>query len=369
MKSTTHFLLLFASIFLCCCKDSTVKKQAGFISDIDIDFPVAKRLEFQPFNTYDILELGTCTIKDSTLWFFPLQEREIIGSCYNLHTGNKLSSVISKGKAANEITSLSSFHIIGDSIQLHTYPNTIKCFAIKDIENNIPMGERKFTQTTAPDSILVSQMIKLPNGSVLATIQPSYILGVPQETVSDFNQKSVALFNSNEANAYETIDYESFGVEEMAYELTPKELIKEDYANGYIKIKNSQKAVFSVNNQFMLYTFDITNGKVIHEKRYTKMQRDKSTGGIHRDLDITLMKTNSQYILCEVNGYFNEKDKENRLSKEAIFVFDWDLNPIKKFDLPKRENGYYIISNDCNAAYFCEFNEEGLTLYKADLNI
>ncbi len=55
--------------------------------------------------------------------------------------------------------------------------------------------------------------------------------------------------------------------------------------------------------------------------------------------------------------------------KEAIFVFDWQLNPIKKFDLPDRKNGYYGLSNNGRSVYFCEFNEDGLTLYKADLNI
>ena len=74
-------------------------------------------------------------------------------------------------------------------------------------------------------------------------------------------------------------------------------------------------------------------------------------------------------ILCDVKGYFSEEDKDSKLMKEAIFVFDWQLNPIKKFDLPDRKNGYYGLSNNGRSVYFCEFNEDGLTLYKADLNI
>ena len=81
------------------------------------------------------------------------------------------------------------------------------------------------------------------------------------------------------------------------------------------------------------------------------------------------MKTNDKYILCLVRGYFSEADKESMQNKRAIFVFDWDLNPIKKFDLPYREKGYYTVSNDGSAVYFRESSEDGLSLYKADLNI
>ena len=89
------------------------------------------------------------------------------------------------------------------------------------------------------------------------------------------------------------------------------------------------------------------------------------------NLNIQAMKVNAKYILCKVGGYFSEEDKEAELQKEAIFVFDWDLNPLKKFELPDLEDklGYYTISNDCNSVYFCEYNEEGITLYKADLNL
>lgn len=83
-------------------------------------------------------------------------------------------------------------------------------------------------------------------------------------------------------------------------------------------------------------------------------------------MNIYSVETNDKYILCSVQGYLCEKDK---LYKKAIYVFDWELNPIKKFDLPERKNGYYTISSDCSAVYFCDYNVEGLTLYKADLNI
>ena len=121
-----------------------------------------------------------------------------------------------------------------------------------------------------------------------------------------------------------------------------------------------------------MYTFDINNGNVVNEKRYTKIQRkdgkEASFTTINdRNLSIGAMNVTDKYFLCGVDGYLSEKDIESGLRKKAIFVFDWNLNPIKKFELPNRKKGYYTISNDCSSVYFCEYNEEGLTLYKADL--
>lgn len=97
--------------------------------------------------------------------------------------------------------------MIGDSIQLYTRPNTIKTFAKKDIVENMPMGERRFSVVTAPDSINVRRMIKLPNGSVLATIQNNIFSFVHQKY--DINKNSITIFNDNEVKAYETIKYDS----------------------------------------------------------------------------------------------------------------------------------------------------------------
>lgn len=375
MKTKIQFLLLLISVSFFSC-NSTVKKSAA-MSNLDTDFPITEKLEFKPFNKYDILEYGSCVIEDSILWYFK-DGKSDFGSCYNLYTGEKLSTIASKGRAANELTELEEFKMVGDSIQFYTYGNReIKSFAKKEIIRNVPMGERGFSLITTPDSILISRMIKLPNGSVLATIRPA-VFEYEQAKMNELNQKSIAIFNDKEAKSYETIDYGSFDIEKAkGIELSANDLIKATYAEACIAIKDNDIAMVSVHNQFILYTFDINNGKVVNEKKYTKMQRAKvrderyiSTNAINdRKLSTGIIKNNDKYILCMAGGYLSEEDKKLELYKEAIFVFDWDLNPIKKIDLPKRENGHYIISNDCNAAYFCEFNDEGLTLYKADLNI
>lgn len=371
MKTRTLFLLLLIGVSFFSC-NRTVKNPVIPISNINTDFPITEKMDFKFFNKYDILKVGTCMIDDSTLWFIRDGESDF-GSCHNLNTGERLSVIVSKGRAANELTGLEEFKIIGDSVLLHTGRNTIKTFSKKDIIDNIPMGDRRFSIATAPDSIWINRMTRLPNGSVLATILPA-LSKLEKTKMNESNQKTVVIFNNKEANFYETINYESFDIEKAKdMELPANDLIKCAYAYGSVEIKDNATAVFSVCNQFIIYTFDIESGNVVNEKRYTKMQRDGREGALtatnDRKLRVDVMKTCDKYVLCDVQGYFSEDDKDSKLYKEAIFVFDWELNPIKKFDLPNRKNGYYTISNDCKSVYFCEFNEDGLMLHKADLNI
>lgn len=373
MKKNTRFLLLLIGISLLSC-NNTMKKSITPISSFSTDFPITERLKFDFFNKYNILERGFCVIDDSILWHFK-NGRHDFGSCYDLNTRKKLSVIAYRGTSTNELSNLDWFNIIGDSLLFYVGQNTIKTCSKKDIINNVPIENRTFSVITAPDSILVSQMTKLPNGSALVTIRPA-INKFEKEKRNEINKKTIAIFNNNKIKSYETIKYDSFDVEEATKnQIDANDLIKWTYAQGIIAIKDNNTAVFSAFNQFILYTFDLNIGNVSNEKRYTKILRDGEemsfTSTNDMLLNIRSIKVNDKYILCQVYGYFSEEDKEVKLQKEAIFVFDWNLNPIKKFDLPEteRKDGYYTISNDCNSAYFCESNDGGITLHKADLNI
>lgn len=288
---------------------STVKNQIAPILNIDTDFPITENLDFKPFNKYNILNAGFCMIDDSILWHFEEGEYNF-GSCYNLYTGEKLSTIVSKGRAANELIQFDGFNIVGDSLLLYTDRNrTIKAFSKKDIIDNVPMGERQFSVTTAPDSIWVSQITKLPDGSVLATIQPALFEYQKNENINEINQKSVVIFNNAEAKSYETIKYESFDLgKTKGMELAANDLIKSTYFNSHIGIKGNDMAVFSVSDQFIIYTFDLKSGNVINEKIYTKMQHtveiDKSFVSFETVNDgkvrTNSIKTSNKYIVCAV---------------------------------------------------------------------
>lgn len=133
-------------------------------------------------------------------------------------------------------------------------------------------------------------------------------------------------------------------------------------------------AVFAVNGQFLLYTFDFNSGKVKNVKRYTKILPINGGQDVCNDMKLRVesLEVTDNHIFCLVNGYFSEADKQSKTRRSAIFVFDWDLKPIKKFELPALAKGLYTIPMDGSAVYFKQVDKEkkeNTLLYKADLKI
>lgn len=372
MNKKPKFLLFLIGISFFSC--NSVKNQIIPISNVDTDFPTSEKLEFKTFNKYDILEKGGYMIDDSTLWYFSRHDKDNVGFCYNLNTGEKLSTIAMKGKAAHEFIDCDYFlsRIAGDSIHLYTGLRTIKTFAKKDIIENKPMNKRGFSVTTINDSISTHRFIKLPNGYAVVPIGGAIDKNSFPEKY-DINNKSIAIINNNEVKGYQTINYDSFDVKVPDSEdFGSKAVIKYAYLQSSIENRGNDLAVFSVHYQFILYTLDLNHGNVIKEKRYTNMQMGKSFSLTTNDMRMSLssMKSNDKYIYCLVSGYFSKEDKElEEQLKKALFVFDWDLNPVKRFELPYDENSQYTISSDCKSIYIGEYTEEGLILTKADLNI
>lgn len=372
---TKILLLLFSTFILIfyCCQNST-KKSHTLIKIISSDFPVAEELKFASFNKYEIFEeSGGCVIDDSILWHFENGQNDF-GYCYDLNTGERLSVIALKGDSSNQLKGLNGFDATGDSLHLYESQNTIKSFAKKDIINNTPSEDRQCSITTISNNILVSRIAKLPNGSTIATLRPA-IFEFEKKFNNKINEGSIVLLQGNQAKVYETINYDSFNVEKAkSNEFPANDLIKWAYAQGSIAVKDNNTVAFSVNDQFILYTLDLNTGEVTNEKRYSTIRRDggEMTFSTTNDnyLNVLYMKANEKYILCEVNGYFSEENKNSGEIEKAIFVFDWNLNPIKMFKLPIQTEGYYRISNGCDAVYFCkQHSRNGITLYKANLNI
>lgn len=358
------------------------------LSSIDTDFVVVGKLDFQRYKNLtvkhdnfmdDVITTSNINvIEDSVLWFVePLDHDDYDACiCYNLNTGESLALSASPGRAPYQMEGLTGFKIAGDSVYFYEGRNTVKTFNKQEIIRDVPMEERKFSVTTFPDSVWVSRMTKLPNGTVIATIRPPFEF--EKNNVNGINKNSVVVWDHQAMKGYQTIDYASFDVKKRKRtEIPTNDLIKWTYAQGFIETRGNDLAVIASSDQFMLYTFDVTTGKVVNEKRYTPVQYSNeefcflSTNDMRQS--ILAMEANDSYIVCKVGGYFNAEDKEYEVYKEAIFVFDWNLNPIKRFDLPDLgPKGYFSISNDARSVYFNDYAAEEdeffkLTLHKADL--
>lgn len=376
MRSNFLVWLLLGGIFFIGCGGSAKRT---VVADANTDFPVVEKLEFKVLKDLAIgsftadYRCGICVVDGPLLWYIE-KEKANYGVCYDLATGEKLADISRKGGAENEVNELTGFRVVGDAVMLYDGRNTIKTFVKQEIMDNVLVEKRKVKVTTLPDNLWVARMAPCPNGNVLATIRPPF--DFEQGKVDEINKKSVALFDGKSIKSYETIDYDSFDLGEANdKQVAANEVIKWTYAQGLIETKGNEMAVLAVSDQFILYTLALNSGEVVNEKRYSSMKRteEEMSFATTNDMCVSVleMKATDKYIVCKVEGYLSEEDKEMEWRKEAIFVFDWNLKPMKKFELPDQEEkiGYYTLSNDGQSVYFCEFHEDGLTLNKADLNI
>lgn len=377
------------------------------LSNFYKDFPTSEKIELKYFNTYNLRLrdncIGAAFADKSVLWLMGDSEKDF-GSCFDLKTGKKLGVIAYKGEGFNQFYGLAKAIFMGDSIQLYSSQREIKTFAIKDIIENRPLKERKFSYHLAPKNIRASSMLRLPNGFILTTLVNGRSfdtsIGGTSPAVSDpeldvlrpimpgidegFNKKSVAIFDSHKANSYETIDYSRFCYStKKEYNILHKHKIEEIrscYAGSHIGVKGN-KIVFVTDSQPILYTFDINKGKVIKEKIYSNiiLNYTDKYDGLPRFRTHSI-KCNDKYIICIVDGCFNNEDvKKNKYGETAILVYDWDLKPVKKINLDSKNDGpnlhnikgafRYFISEDCSTVYMWGESDKGFSLHKANLNL
>ena len=257
----THFILIFAVFLSLACED---KRAISTTLDINKEFTVIENLELKHFNEYDAVSYYyLITVDSSILWAFDLENKNNIGSCYDLNTGEKLSTIGTIGNAKYEFTTFpDSYEIVEDSIQFFIHGRYIKTCLISDILENKPMGERRFSITTAPDSIGVWRVIKLPNNSVIS------LYG--SRSGKNINEKQVVVFNDSCATYYDLINYESPDIKEIIdFDPGLDADLKLCYTNGAIITNGNDKAVVSVYGQFTLNLLDLKSKKVIKEKKFT----------------------------------------------------------------------------------------------------
>lgn len=357
-------LFLLVVIFLIGCGPS-IKHIDGIVSNIEKDFPVTEKLDFHKFAGFPITETGFSVIKDSTLWLMSFESNNTVGTCYHLYNGEKIADVAFMGRAQNEISSLDIFQILDDVVAIQS-GYLLKMFDTQQILDNVPMEDRHVSIVNVPDSMPCRYMWKLPNStSVIATLD----VEMRGANLSVSKIPMIVLDGKN-IRSFQTFDTDSFGwdVDDDTKKAALK-LVQREFAQGEMVFRKDSVGAHFMNGQFVFYTFDVNQGTVLNEKRYTEVgcSDDGSRLTNEQGLSVVWAKASSQHIVCLVKGYLTTADREAKLSKTALYVFDWNLNPLKKFDLSPIERGYYVVDEELKNVYSCEFDEGGLTLNKAPL--
>ena len=394
MKKMYKFLWLLFGIFILDSHLAVYSSSPPF-SSMNSDFSVIEKVELKPFKKYDGLKAWyTWIIDGSMVYVIDSDPWHDLGYCYDFNTGKKLSVLVKHGKAPYELSESiwkHTIHVTKDFIvfvpakttlktvsrkYIPVRENEIKVFAKKDIINNIPMKDRKVVIPTFPDSVWVDQATILPNGAIVALMPPPLpdLQKLEKDAKTGMEKKTVMVLGQKGVTYHETLSGDGFPEYKMCSKPNPYITMKRANADGLFRTRGNDMAVFAVNGQFLLYTFDFNSGKVKNVKRYTKILPMNGGNDVCNDMELRVvsLEVTDNHIFCLVNGYFSEADKQSKTERNAIFVFDWNLKPIKKFELPNLAKGLYTIPMDGSAVYFKQIdkeNKENTLLYKADLKI
>ncbi len=396
MKKRYRFLWLLFGIFIF---DSHLAVCSSPPTRLDMkrDFTVVEKVELKPFKTYDGLKAWhTWIIDGSLLYVIDHDPWNDLGTCYDFDTGKKLSVLAKHGKAPYELSdkiSYKTIHVTKDFIvfvpaetiaktvsrkAVYTRENAIKVFAKKDMINNVPLKDRKVIIPAFPDSVWVEQATILPNGAIVAIMPPPApdLQKLEKDARTGMEKKTLMVLGQKGVTYHETLPGDGFPEynPSLGSKFTPYVTMKRSNARGLFRTRGNDMAVFAVDGQFMLYTFDFNSGKVKNVKRYTDILPLNGGNEVGNDmgLRVVCLEVTDNHIFCLVSGYFSEADKQSKTDRSAIFVFDWNLKPIKKFELSKLTKGYYTIPMDGSAVYFKQLdkeNDKNTLLYKADLKI
>lgn len=396
MKKRYRFLWLLFGIFifdshLAVCSSPPTRL------NMNTDFTVVEKVELKPFKTYDGLKAWhTWIIDGSLLYVIDHDPWNDLGTCYDFDTGKKLSVLAKHGKAPYELSdkiSYKTIHVTKDFIvfvpaktiaktvsnkYIPVRENAIKVFAKKDMINNVPVKDRKVIIPAFPDSVWVEQATILPNGAIVAIMPPPApdLQKLEKDARTGMEKKTLMVLGQKGVTYHETLPGDGFPEynPSLGSKFTPYVTMKRSNARGLFRTRGNDMAVFAVDGQFMLYTFDFNSGKVKNVKRYTDILPLNGGNEVGNDmgLRVVCLEVTDNHIFCLVSGYFSEADKQSKTDRSAVFVFDWNLKPIKKFELPKLTKGYYTIPMDGSAVYFKQVdkeNDKNTLLYKADLKI
>lgn len=352
-KKLLSILLLLASC-------TSPKQEDLLIHNLDTDFSTADTLFMkykQTFNfvsyTYDF------AIKD-TILLASGNNNENIGHCYSINNGALITTIINCGNAANETRQGTIIRYHRDSIQfIDQMFKEIKLIAINDILTK-PMGEREFSRITIPTTIKSFYYKKIDNNVVIG--------------YNDANNKDAKYF------IFENNKLTQFGEynKKILVSTVNQELTNDIAAHQYNPkfASYGSKIISADRSGVTLETIDINTKSILNERFYTKITFGEQFKGSYSSDPID-MYTEKVYctdkeIYCIVKQINKVKSKEEggRFVDLFILVFDWDLNPIKKYYIGSSTFGGYSVcmTEDCKKFYYLAMEEEKQTLFEGIIN-
>lgn len=356
-KKILPILLLCAS-----CVSSNVKEESGVFSDMEVDFPVADTIIFTPKQSFEIIsDVNHFFVNDSVLFAFE-NNLDNFGYCYDKNSGKKISVMLGRGNAGYEMQNRLSFGnlIFGDSIQFIDNQNgIIKSFALNDVLTK-PIGDRGYSISMPPSSTSSVSFRKIGAGNMFGTYN-----GFMDE--SNFRY---FIQNGDEIAAFGEFRKDLFISEQ---ELTNS--VMKSVLNNIHILSDNDKIVTSSFSGVLLQVIDGVKKTVDFERYYNKINLSYTISDDNYAVSsksITTYSTialgsNDKNIFCFIVNSYREKSSKKRINDYSLLVFDWKLNPVKKFNLGN--TGFFSLSTDCKSFYRFDKMDDRYVLMEGKINL
>lgn len=353
-KKLLSILLLLASC-------ASPRQEDILIHNIDTDFPTVDTIAMDYKQTIDMTYHATeITVKDTLLFVLGWNTKNL-GYCYSLNSGNTITPIINRGKAANElITQDCSLNIVShrDTIQfIDLVLREIKSISLDDIITK-PMGEREFSKTNAPMAIKSFNYKKIDN---------SVVIGYNYESDSKyfvFDNGKITMFG----------DYNKKILVSRVNQKITNTIAEGQYCPMFASW--GSKVISADERGVTLELIDVNTKSIVKDRFYMKFSMvEQFKGGSTCDpVDIYTEKVycteNEIYCIVKQINKLKTKGIRERYLDVFVLTFDWNLNPIKKYYVGTSNfDGFkYFMSQDCKKIYCLSTGGEEQTLFEGTIN-
>lgn len=322
------------------------------ISDLNKDFPAADTLKGEILWEGNE-EIGRCDnfIVYDTLLFIDEMNPDYNLSCYNVNSAELLFRYITKGRASNELIFVSSIDVYNKDYFQLPERKSIKCFRIDDIMKQTPDLE-------------VLNFVK----SSKLLIYNEYLLNDSTLVANDMGSTMKYIFQHGKGDEAVTNKIGKFTKDyiDIKEGVTSDSLALSAYMSKFTYNKSKNRLCAASVEGILFDLIDVKSQTIDKTKCYSKSKVEisnyNSTPGITTIRGETLMNLSSddKYIYAL---YKLAKNMEN-----IILVFDWELNPVKKYYVSGEYcHDFNTFSTDSKYLYSISKPKAGMRLVKYEL--
>lgn len=344
-------LLLCLFLFAGC---TSTEELAIEFQDLERDFPKSEVLVPEVKGNYELYDFPRSMIIKDSLIFIQENTPTNFGRCFHMESGKELATIINKGKANFEMLHVDKLKLWGDSIAAISGnpPRALKIYSINDILNVNHNTQREFI---LPDTT---------SGFSFEMIGGNSLVGVSEMVDKKYDEKYY-ISNGDSVTFFGKV---SDKLIQSNLELDNRNrrgacFCQFTHHNG--------KVVAMTGSALQLEVINVKTCKIEEQRFYNRIDLyiEKNEAGVMTQARTRItgraVAANDKHIfvIC-----LNVTDPEKEIYDTSLLVFDWKLNPVKKYVINEKLYPFYF-TEGCDFLYALQTseNEEYHTLLKYTL--